>query len=331
MPAQAVKDRLAEDVGLWQADGVISPKTADVLRQRYDVPGFGWGTLFRYLGLAGGLHVLLGLLGFVAALANSLVFGALLLGAVAVGFLYLGVRMARDPLARAPHAAKMVLALGVMSVGGACALIVSAAKASDAAQIVMLGLLVLPLTFGLAYRYSITFLLVLGLIGLFHWIGSWSTMLGRSTYALEVNDPRVMSVAAILAIAVGLFHERLPGSRWPRFHHAYESLGLLYLNLCLLILSITSSPAWMLLWTVLAIAQIVAGARLQNGLFTSFGVTAFAIDLFTRFHERFWDALDKGTFFVAAGLLLFATGVGLELLMRHVLLPPSAGAEPEGA
>lgn len=330
MPARAVKERLAQDVGLWQADGVVSQRTADVLRQRYDAPGFGWGTLVRYLGIGGGILALFGILGLVGALAGSVLFGALLLGGVAAGFLYLGVRMTSDPLARSPHASKIILTLGMTLLAAACSLLVTAVHVDGAAAVVTVGAMVLPVGFALAYWRSITFLLVLGLIGLFHWIGSWTSMLDRSTYAVEIQDPRVMAVAALLAVGVGLVHERQPYSRWPRFHHAYEAVGLTYLNLSLLILSIAhprTAAAWVLVLTLAAVGQIVAGARLQNGLLTGFGVTAFAVDLFTRFHERFWSALDKGTFFFLGGLLLFAFGVGLEVLLRAF---GSSGAVPGG-
>ncbi len=38
MPSRAVKEKLAQDVALWQADGLISPETCATLRSRYDVP-----------------------------------------------------------------------------------------------------------------------------------------------------------------------------------------------------------------------------------------------------------------------------------------------------
>jgi hypothetical protein len=331
MPARAVKERLAQDVALWQADGEISAETATVLRRRYDVPGFGWGALFRYLGISGGIFTLFGILGLVGAMAESVALGVVLLGGLAAAFLFAGVKMARDPLSRAPHAAKMVLTLGMMLATGASALLASTVHAGDAAAIVIVGLLTLPLTFGLAYRYSITFLLVLGLIGFFHWVGSWTSMLGRSTYAVDVQDPQAMTMAALLALAIGVVHERQPVSRWPRFHHAYEALGLTYLNLCLLILSIEwnhNALVWSIVFTLAALAQIVAGARLGNGLLTGFGVTAFAVDLFTRFYESFWNALDKGVFFLLVGLVLFLFGAGLEWLMRRARpAPPGVAAE----
>ena len=326
MPARAVKERLAQDVGLWQADGLISAATADLLRRRYDVPGFGWATLFRNLGIGGGVLALFGILGLIGAMSESMAFGVVVLGGLAAAFLSIGVRMVRDPVARAPHAAKIVLALGVTLAAGAVTLLATAVHLDDKIVVPVVGLLVLPLTFALAYRYSITFLLTLGIVGFFHWVGSWTSMLGRSTYAVDVQDPGIMSCFALLAVGVGLLHEQRPHPRWPRFHHAYQAVGLTYLNLCLLILTIGSRYAaiFIVLFTLLGLGQIVAGARLQNGLFTGFGVTAFSLNLFTRFGERFWDALDAGTFFVLLGLLLFGVGVAMEWVLRRT----TAGASP---
>ena len=74
-----VRERLAHDVSLWQADGHIAPKTAAVLRARYRQPGLGWGTVVRYLAVLGALVAGLGLLGLAAAAVGSELLAGLLL------------------------------------------------------------------------------------------------------------------------------------------------------------------------------------------------------------------------------------------------------------
>lgn len=119
MPGKAVKERLAQDVALWQADGLITPELGRVLRQRYDTPGFGVTTMIKYLGVSGALLAALGLLGLFAALTQSeLVAGAMAAG-LSAAFFYSGLMLSRDPQARYTQSSKSVLVLGVASLAGA--------------------------------------------------------------------------------------------------------------------------------------------------------------------------------------------------------------------
>ena len=131
-----------------------------------------------------------------------------------------------------------------------------------------------------------------------------------------------MSVAALLAVGAGVWHEIYLRERTGRFYQAYEALGLAYLNLSLLILSIFpeggSQLPWVLAFAAAGIAQIVAGARLHNGLFTGFGVTALAVNLYTRYFEYFWERTHKGVFFLVGGVSLLGAGLACEILLKRI-------------
>ncbi len=178
----------------------------------------------------------------------------------------------------------------------------------------------LPIIGILSYRFNNGFLLVIGLLLLVQWVGSWNEMVGRSTYEFAIEDPRVMALVAVCLVGVGRAHELLLSDRYPRFYQVYETIGLVYFNVSLLILSIypekTALP-YIALFTVAGSAQIVIGARWKSGLLVGFGVTALAVDLFTRYYERMWAQLDKGLFFLLGGALLFGAGFGLERLLAQ--------------
>jgi len=64
--------------------------------------------------------------------------------------------------------------------------------------VVVTGVLALPAFVFLAYRFGNIFVLVLALLGFFHWVGSWAAMFGRSTYGVLVED-RAEPISEILA------------------------------------------------------------------------------------------------------------------------------------
>ncbi|HMD32994.1 MAG TPA: hypothetical protein VKG84_13860 [Candidatus Acidoferrales bacterium] len=324
MANRAVREQLAKDVGQWLTDGLIPANTHALLRERYDAGSFGIAQTIKSFGIAGGMIAFFGLLGLVAAVSHSEVFAAFLLMATGCGLTALGIRLSMDKLARYTSSSNSVLMLGVVCAALGIGLAFHGMDIANNSLILITGGLVLAPVLVLAYRYANTFLLILALIIFFHWVGSWSSMLGRSTYELAIQDPRLMSLAALAVIALGVYHERSFRNQTGRFFMAYETLGLVYLNLSLLILSLEFQRSWgpETVWTwvlfAAAIAQIVAGARLHNPLFTGFGVTIFAVNVFTRYFESCWRRFHTGTFFFLGGLGLFAAGFACEVVLRQM-------------
>lgn len=324
MASRAVRELLAQDIGLWLADGLVSQETRHVLSERYQAREFGIAKVIKSLGIAGGLLAFYGLLGMVAALSGSKVVEVFLLLAVGGAMTAWGIRLSIDPLGRYALSSKVVLMFGVVASAVGVGVGLNAAHFSGNQVVVATGPLILAPMGILAYRYRNNFLLVIGLITLFHWIGSWTGMLGRSTYAIDIQDPRSMSLAALAVVLAGVWHERELREQTGRFYQVYEAVGLVYLDLSLLILSIAPEDFhaghqtfWIVVLAAAAIGQIAAGARLHNPLLTGFGVTAFAINLYTRYYEQFWNRLHSGAFFLLGGASLFAAGVVFELILRR--------------
>jgi hypothetical protein len=315
MLTRAVKARLADDLQLWVADGQISTDTAAKLRERYQAAGFGWVTVVKYLGVGGGVMAFFGVLGLVSAMVGSEGFAGGVLIAVGGGLMAAGIALSRDLRNRYAFSSRAVTALGAMALAGGVAVIAKALDCSDGATALVTGAVAVPLYAFLAYRLRDGFLLVLALLGFFHWVGSWTSMFGRSSYELDIEQPKVMAAVALAVFAAGLWHQKHE-VRFLRFYVVYQALALSYLNLSLLILSIWNHPEstapWIAVFTAVALAQIVLGARLHSGLVLGFGVTAAALDLFTRYYEQFWDQLSLGAFLALGGAVLLGFGLGFE-------------------
>jgi uncharacterized membrane protein len=323
MAARAVRERLAHDLSLWLADGLISVDTNQLLRQRYGAGESGLANAIRSLAVAGALILFFGLLGLVAALSGSKPVAAFLLAGAGAGVTVAGIRLSMDKLGRYALSSGVVLMLGVVTAAMGIGVALDSAGLSGATVVFAAGaILVVPVGI-LAYWFRNTLLLIIGLLGFFHWVGSWSAMFGRSTYELAVQDPRWMSLAALAAIVVGVYHERSLRDRTGRFFQAWEAVGLIYLNVSMLILTVDPDPAWgkaslwIALWLIAGVSQIAAGARLHNPLLTGFGVTAFAVNVYTRYYETFWNRLHAGTFFLLGGLVLLAAGLACEIVLRR--------------
>jgi hypothetical protein len=175
--------------------------------------------------------------------------------------------------------------------------------------------------FATAYHFHLRWPLLVALLMFFHGVGSLSRYWGEGTYFLSIQDPRLMSIVALLAVVFGRWHEHEWEAKALRrcvgFGGLYLIFGLLYLNLSLWISSLGEDAlVWVLVFTAAAIAQIVAGARMKDGRFTGFGIVFLAIDVYTRFYEGFWDDLSKASFFMIAGAAAMLLGFGFERRIR---------------
>jgi len=315
-----VREKISADLGLWLSDGVISSPLHDLLKERYSAPGFVLGQIIKSAGVAGGMFAVGGILGFVGALTESRFVIVLMLAGCAAGLFAFALRLWRDPAGAFLSSSRILFALSVTLAASAIGVLVDSLGLPGEATLFYTGLICVPGSLAVSYFTGSTFLLTLSLLGFFHWAGSWTRMAGNSTYEFSVQDPRIMAGVSILVSLAGLYHE-LRVEKFQRFHRAYESLGLVYLNMTLLVLSIfpgeNKSPLlYVILLSLACVAQIALGSRLHNSIFTGFGVVFLSIDFFTRYYETFWDKMHKGLFFLLGGLFLVAAGGVCEYLLR---------------
>jgi hypothetical protein len=327
MANEAARERMAHDVGLWLADGLISNETHDLLRERFGAKSFGIAKAVKSLGIAGGIVAFFGVLGLIGAMSRSEGVIAFLLIVAGACLTVPAIHLSMDKLGRYPASSKVLLFLGVITAVLGIGVAINAAGLDGPRVFFVMGIVTIVPAAILAYRFKNSFLLYVTLIGLFHWVGSWTDMYGRSTYELAVDDPRLMSLAALVVVLIGVFHERTLREQTGRFYQAYEVMGLIYLNLSLLILTLdpphAAAPLWIGIWFIAAILQIVAGALEHSPLFTGFGVTAFAINAYTRYYEEFWNRMHAGVFFFAGGLTLFVAGALCEVVLRRAQRRPA--------
>jgi uncharacterized membrane protein len=83
---------------------------------------------------------------------------------------------------------------------------------------------------------------------------------------------------------------------------------------------------FILLLTLLSGAGIYLGVAWESPVFLNTGLVFFAVNLYTRFYEYFWDAMPKSLFFIIAGAALILGGVWVERMRRRVVRQFSTAA-----
>lgn len=319
-------DLLVREATGWHQQGLIDRSLLDVMVERHAQRGDILTTLLKWLGLFAILQLGLAVLAFIALMSKSAGVAALLLGGVSAGLWYFGVRMVIDPRRRYPFTGAVLVTAALAAMFGTFVLLYIALRGEPEGRAIPTLMLLTSVPAALtAYRYRLRWPLLLALLWFFHGLGAWHTYGGHGTYFADIQDPKLMAVIALVAIALGVWHERRLEAgllrRCVGFGGLYLIFGLLYLNLSLWFLTLPRGPLdWVLAFTAAGIVQIVAGARLHDARFTGFGIVFLAINLYTRFFEHFWDRLSAGTFFLLGGALALAFGYVCE--RRHVALVP---------
>jgi hypothetical protein len=306
---------LLHEIADWHHRGLIDAEAQQRLSAPYQRQGYILSTALQWLGIGAVLLIGMAVLGGLSMLSQSVLVGSVLFFVAGTGLWFIGVRLARDPAQRMPVAGVAILTLGLILIGGSLLLGTSSSEAGEFGSAPLPLLVTALLSVLTAYRYRLRWPLLLGLLCAFHGVGSWESYTGYGSYFFDIQDPRSMAVIAALAAILGLWHQLVEDRelrRFSGFGRLYVIFGLIYLNCSLWFLSLNDlyrdTPVWTVLFTLVAIGQLVVGARFKHPSFTGFGVVFLGIDLYTRFYEYSWEHLSAAAFFALAGIIGIALG-----------------------
>jgi uncharacterized membrane protein len=128
--------------------------------------------------------------------------------------------------------------------------------------------------------------------------------------------PYVLAVAALAIIHV----------RWRRT--ALTDPPVLLVLFLLVVMTLASVIAithqsrelwFILLMTALTSAGIYLGIAWGSPVFLNTSLVFFAVNLYTRFYEYFWDAMPKSLFFIVGGAALILGGIWVERMRRRLV------------
>lgn len=83
---------------------------------------------------------------------------------------------------------------------------------------------------------------------------------------------------------------------------------------------------FILLLSLLTSAGIYLGIAWESPVFLNTSLAFFAVNVYTRFYEYFWDAMPKSLFFILGGATLIAGGAWVERVRRRLVRQFAGGA-----
>jgi uncharacterized membrane protein len=137
-----------------------------------------------------------------------------------------------------------------------------------------------------------------------------------TTVWLLLVAPYVLAVAALVFMHV----------RWRRA--ALTDPPVLLTMFLLIVMTLATGIAttpdprelwFIVLMTLLTSAGIYLGITWESPVFLNTSLVFFAVNVYTRFYEYFWDAMPKSLFFIVGGSALILGGVWVEIMRRRVV------------
>ena len=177
--------------------------------------------------------------------------------------------------------------------------------------------------------------LMIAISGLHAWSGQRSFAVPYAVVGLQLIYLSSL-ILSIFDVQKG-FHAvewQAPLAVWLMLYGPYllAALAVLFL-FCLMLL--TNVIAWtpgprefwfIALLTLLTSAGIYLGIAWESAVFVNTSIVFFAINIYTRFYEYFWDAMPKSLFFIVGGATLMAGGILVERARRGIIRRFAGGA-----
>lgn len=328
-------------ISRWRDTGVISLEQADVLRGSYDISKFNWRKLSKICLLVASICMFIAL---TSAFSSTLIaqvlavvfllpdFGQLLLasGAAILLFRYGLRRRAAKP--ERVYTNESIFFMGVLATSIAVSLF-GKIMSSGSDHFSLLILLSAIIYGALGIALPSTQVWVFALLSLGAWMGAETGyMSGWGAYYLGMNYPLRFALFGALLLAASHFAGKERRAR--AIALPTQVMGYLYMFIALWIMSIFGNYNfsdylewkaarqielfhWSLIFAAAAGAAVYHGLKCDDRVSYGFGITFLGINIYTRFFEYFWNALDKTIFFFLLGGSLWFIGSRAEKIWNY--------------
>ena len=349
-------DAVTEMIDVWEREGVVDAETASRLRGSvspipFDFP-FDWLRATRWLLIlalccfAVGIAALLQTEWIVALIrrifgsapaVKSVFFAAL----AAVFYAAAYRRRLRRP--ERVFTNEALLMLGVLSTASSIAWL-GVALGSGSRHFSLLLALAAAVYAVIAVAMNSALVWIFSLFSLGSWLGAETGYIsGWGAYWLGMNYPARFVLYGGALAAASHFMERVP--RFSGFQRPTLSVGLLFLFVSLWMMSIfgnnglvdgswrqtgrTELFLWCAAFAAAAGVSLWLGIKRDDMMLRGYGAVFLAINVYTRFFENFWNAMNKGLFFLILGASLWFLGSKAERIWNAARRDGGTGAEED--
>lgn len=321
---------LTKTIQDWQAQGIISPETADTLSSSFKIRPFDWARLAKY---SFWISIICAVIAVAAILLDAMLMELLqrlfhssgLVPCIIFSILsvvtYILAFKRRKKFPEKTFSNEAIIFIGVLFTAVAVAFF---GKFIDtgSGHYSLLFLLSTVIYAVIAFCFPSRLVWIFCLLSLGAWFGTETGyMSGSGAYFLGMNYPLRFILFGSVLVALSFAFK--PRAFLNEFSHSTYVIGLLYLFIALWILSIFGNYSdldtwrevpqyqlalWGVLFAAVALLTIFYGLKYDDATSRGFGITFLFINLYTRYFEYFWDHTHKAIFFIILAVSFWLIG-----------------------
>ena len=319
---------LLRELKKWKKDNLITDEQFETLSKRYRDDYIDWQPIIKAIMITGIIMVSIGFIAFISFYIFSLYFIAFLFALFfLLGFIIDEILKRKDIYL--PKTSSAIIALSSIFLS-AFIFTLSYIITHNKDNFILISLISIILFFIIAYIKRNYAVLSIAIIGLITWYGFEGFDI--SGIDLTLNNYIRFIITSILMFLIGItdINKKL-GEKYYNFSIIYYTIGILYSNIILAIMSIFGNNAepiifehgsselliYSLLFLIMNIIIFLIGFKLKISSIVRYSIFFIILNMYIRYFEYFYLRMNTWIFFIILGLSTILIGVIIERIIKY--------------
>ena len=319
---------LLKELKKWNKDNIITDEQFEILSKRYKDDYIDWQPIIKAIMIMGIVMVSIGFIAFISFYIFSIYFIAFLFTVLFLSGFIIDEILKRKYI-YLPKTSSAIITLSSIFLS-ADIFTISYIITHNKNNFILLSLISIIIFFLIAYIKKNYAVLSISIIGLITWYGFEGFDI--SGIDLTLNNYIRFITTSILIFLIGItdINKKL-GSKYYNFSIIYYTVGILYLNIILGIMSVFGNNTYpiifeyrsmeLLIYSVLFllsnIITLIIGCKLKISPIVKYSIFFIIINMYIRYFEYFYLKMNTWIFFIILGISTILIGIIIERIIKY--------------
>ncbi|WP_295158143.1 DUF2157 domain-containing protein [uncultured Brachyspira sp.] len=319
---------ILKELKKWNKDNIITNEQLEILSKKYKDDYIDWHIIIRSIMISGIIMVSIAFISFISFYIFSIYFIAFLFTALFLsGFII--DEILKIKYIYLPKTSSAITALSSIFLS-ADIFTISYIITHNKDNFILLSLISIILFFIIAYIKKNYAVLSMAIIGLITWYGFEGFDI--SSIDLRLNNYIRFIITSIFIFLIGITDiNRKLEEKYFKFSIIYYTIGLLYMNIILAIMSVLGNSnkiiilkphsnelmIYSILFLLSNIITLIIGCKLKISLIVKYSIFFIILNIYIRYFEYFYLKMNTWIFFLILGLSTILIGVIIERIIKY--------------
>lgn len=319
---------ILKELKKWNKANIITNEQLEILSKKYKDDYIDWHIIIKSIMISGIIMVSIAFISFISFYIFSIYFIAFLFTALFLsGFII--DEILKIKYIYLPKTSSAITALSSIFLS-ADIFTISYIITHNKDNFILLSLISIILFFIIAYIKKNYAVLSMAIIGLITWYGFEGFDI--SSIDLRLNNYIRFIITSIFIFLIGITDiNRKLGEKYFKFSIIYYTIGLLYMNIILAIMSVLGNSnkiiilkphsneliIYSIVFLLSNIITLIIGCKLKISLIVKYSIFFIILNIYIRYFEYFYLKMNTWIFFLILGLSTILIGIIIERIIKY--------------